>query len=151
MTERRLALKMKWMFVLLCSIHQQVNLTHPSTSWTCLAAIYYLVKMVYSEVGSAWTKNKRNICCASSFSHVQFFVTPWTVAHQTLLPWGFSRQGYCGGLPLPPPGNLPNLGIEPSLPHCRWILYHLSHQETYLGRYFWVPLHLLTHSSAAKE
>ena len=26
---------------------------------------------------------------------------------------GFSRQGYWGGLPCPPPGDLPNLGIEP--------------------------------------
>ena len=30
---------------------------------------------------------------------------------------------------LPSPGNLPHPGIEPGLPlHCRWILYHLSHQ-----------------------
>ena len=26
---------------------------------------------------------------------------------------GFSRQGYWGGLPFPPPGDLPNPGIEP--------------------------------------
>ena len=118
------------MFVLLCSIHQQVNLTHASTSWTCLAAIYYLVKMVHSEVGSAWTKNKRNekkkrkrkkekkgnVCCALSLSHAQFFVTPWTIAHQTLLPWGFSRQEYWGGLPFPPPGHLLNPEIEPRSP-----------------------------------
>ena len=26
------------------------------------------------------------------------------------------------------PGDLPNPGIEPSLPHYRWILYQLSHQ-----------------------
>ena len=25
-------------------------------------------------------------------------------------------------------GNLPNPGSNPGLPHCRWILYHLSHQ-----------------------
>ena len=31
------------------------------------------------------------------------------------------------GLPCPPPGDLPSLGI-PGLPHCRWLLYHLSHQ-----------------------
>ena len=29
------------------------------------------------------------------------------------------------------PGDLPNLGIEPRLiPHCRWILYRLSYQES---------------------
>ena len=27
-------------------------------------------------------------------------------------------------------GALPNLGIEPGLPHCRWILYQLSHKGT---------------------
>jgi len=26
---------------------------------------------------------------------------------------GFSRQEYWGGLPCPPPGHIPNLGIEP--------------------------------------
>ena len=27
-------------------------------------------------------------------------------------PWSFSRQEYCSGLSCPPPGNLPNPGIE---------------------------------------
>ena len=30
--------------------------------------------------------------------------------------------------PFPPPGDRPHPGIEPGLPHCRQILYHLSHQ-----------------------
>ena len=29
-----------------------------------------------------------------------------------LCPWGFSRQEYWSGLPCPPPGDLPNPGIE---------------------------------------
>ena len=29
-----------------------------------------------------------------------------------LCPWGFSRQEYWRGLPCPPPGKLPNPGIE---------------------------------------
>ena len=33
-----------------------------------------------------------------------------------LCPWGFSRQEYWSGLPCPPPGNLPNSGIEPRSP-----------------------------------
>ena len=39
-----------------------------------------------------------------------------TVALQA--PWlmGFSRQEYWSGLPFPSPGNLPNLGIEPTSP-----------------------------------
>ena len=34
-------------------------------------------------------------------SHEQFFVTPWTVAHQAPLSMGFSRQEYWNGLPNP--------------------------------------------------
>ena len=30
--------------------------------------------------------------------------------------WGFSRQEYWSGLPCPPPGDLPNTGIEPRSP-----------------------------------
>ena len=33
-----------------------------------------------------------------------------------LCPWGFSRQGYWGGLPSPPPEDLCNPGIEPRSP-----------------------------------
>ena len=36
----------------------------------------------------------------------------WTVAHQALLSIGFSRQESWSGLPCPPPGDLPNPGIE---------------------------------------
>ena len=35
----------------------------------------------------------------------------WTVAHQGPLSMGFSRQEYWSGLPFPPLGGLPNLGI----------------------------------------
>ena len=45
-------------------------------------------------------------------SHVQHFVTPWTVACQAPLSSGFSRQEYWSGLPCPPPGDLPNPGAK---------------------------------------
>ena len=63
--------------------------------------------------------------CAQSLSHVQLFVTPWTVAHQPPLSMGFPRQEYQHGLPFLPPGDLPDLGIEPHV-SCigRQILYH---------------------------
>ena len=47
-----------------------------------------------------------------SFSHIQLFVTPWSVACQTPPSIGFSRQEYWNGLPFPSPGDLPNPGIE---------------------------------------
>ena len=48
-----------------------------------------------------------------SLSCVLLFSTPWTVARQAPLSVGFSRQEDCSGLPFPPPGDLPNPGIEP--------------------------------------
>ena len=41
---------------------------------------------------------------------------PRTVACQTPLPMGFSRQEYWSGLPFPSLGDLPNPGIEPRSP-----------------------------------
>ena len=43
-------------------------------------------------------------------------VTPWTEAQQASLSMGFSRQEYWSGFPCPPPGDLPDLGIEPASP-----------------------------------
>ena len=48
----------------------------------------------------------------SRFSQVWLFEIPWTVAHQALLSMGFSQQEFWSGLPFPPPGTLPNPGIE---------------------------------------
>ena len=52
----------------------------------------------------------------------------WTVACQTPLSMGFSRQEYWNGLPCPSPGDLPNPVIEQGLLHCRQILYQLSYE-----------------------
>ena len=52
----------------------------------------------------------------SCFNCVRLFVTLWTVAHQTLLSMGFSRQEYWSGLLCPPAGDLPNPGIKPASP-----------------------------------
>ena len=52
----------------------------------------------------------------SRFCHVQLFASLWTVAHQAPLSMAFSRQEYGSGLPRPPPGELPDPGIEPMSP-----------------------------------
>ena len=64
-------------------------------------------------------------------------MTPWTVARQSPLSMGFSKQEYWNGLPFPSSGDLPEPGIEPgsfASPALagRQILYH------YL--YIWVIL-----------
>ena len=45
-------------------------------------------------------------------SGIQLFATPWTVACQAPPSMGFSMQEFWRGLPVPPPGNRPNPGIE---------------------------------------
>ena len=52
-------------------------------------------------------------CMLSHCNHVQLCVTLWTVACQAPLSMGFSRQEYWSGLLCPPPGDLPDLGVEP--------------------------------------
>ena len=54
----------------------------------------------------------RSGCMQGRFSHVQLFVTLWTVAPQAPPSMGFSREEYQSGLPCPPPGDLPDPGIE---------------------------------------
>ena len=88
--------------------------------------LYYKIFYIYK---------KKCYVCAVLFLVTQsvcLFVTPWTIAHKAPLSIGFSRQEYWSGLLYPPPGDLPNLGIEPTSPvwrnlHCRQILYLLSH------------------------
>ena len=48
-------------------------------------------------------------------SHIWLSATPWAVAHQAHLSMEVSRQEYWIGLPFPPPGDLPNPGINPDL------------------------------------
>jgi len=72
------------------------------------------------------------VCVPSCFSRVQLFVTLWTIAHQTLLSMGFSRQEYWSGLPCPPSGDLPHPGIElvsPALQADSSLLSHWGSPE----------------------
>ena len=54
----------------------------------------------------------RYACMLSCFSCVRLCAL-WTVACQAPLSMGFSRHAYWSGLPCPPPGDLPDPGIEP--------------------------------------
>ena len=68
-------------------------------------------------------------CAYSVGSIMSDSSTPQTLSRQAPLSMGFSRQEYWGGLPCPPPGHLPDPGIQPVsflLLHGRRILCHLS-------------------------
>ena len=71
-------------------------------------------------VAKSWTRLSTHTY-SGTFSSVQFShsvvsdsVTPWTMARQAPLSMGFPRQEYRNGLLFPSPGDLPNLGIEPT-------------------------------------
>ena len=64
----------------------------------------YIISVLYVRICAQWP------------SHVWLFVTPWAIAHHAPLPMSFPRQEYQSGLPCPPPGELPNPGIEPTSP-----------------------------------
>ena len=53
----------------------------------------------------------------------------------------FSRPEYWSGSRSLLQGIFPTQGSKPGLPHCRRILYHLSHQRSYnfLAGCWWVP------------
>ena len=63
-----------------------------------------------------------------SLSWVRLFATPWTVAYEVPPSMGFSRQEYWSGQPFSSPGIFPTQGLNPDRPHCRQMLYHLTHQ-----------------------
>ena len=69
-----------------------------------------------TELWGLSVKSNHVCVCVCVLSPVQLFKTPWTVACQAPLSIEFFRQEYWSGLPCPPLGDLPNLGIEhPSL------------------------------------
>ena len=49
-------------------------------------------------------------------SHLTFCDPMACSLPRLLCPWGFSRQEYWSWLPCPPPGDIPNQGIEPRSP-----------------------------------
>ena len=89
-----------------------------------------LQSMGSQRVGHDWATSVlakgQMLCVWSLFSHVWLFVTRRTMALQAPLSMGFSRQKYWSGLPCPPPGDLPDPGIEPET--------HTTH--AWAGRFF---------------
>ena len=78
-----------------------------------LLAIYFIYSSMYMSIPiSSSTFVYGSVCCMLS-SALCDSATLWTVSHQALQSMGFSRQEYWSGLPRPPPGDLPDPGIEP--------------------------------------
>ena len=98
-----------------------VRQTHsPNMSWNAVSfvpqvAVYpYLLEVSWIKcpIQQKIVCNVIHGCCC--FSHIWLFETLWS--HQAPLSIGFSRLEYWSGLPCPPPGDLPDSGIEPAYP-----------------------------------
>ena len=63
-----------------------------------------------------WTSPSKRLHHLLKTKSCLTLATPWTVAHQAPLSMEFSRQEYWSVLPFPPPGDLPDPGIEPRSP-----------------------------------
>ena len=127
-----------WLFAVPWTIAHQAPLSSKNTGVGC----HFLPQDIFPIQGSnpclqcgssisRWILHSwatREGYCKSSLSRVWLFATPWTIAYKAPPSMGFSRQECSSGLPFPSPGDLPNLGIEPGLPHCRQMRYRLSHQ-----------------------
>ena len=71
--------------------------------------IFFNKKLVFVPANTLST-------CMPTVIKSYLFATPWTVGQPAPLSVGFSRQEYWSGLPLPPPGGLPDPGIKPTSP-----------------------------------
>ena len=78
---------------------------------SCLPCLTFPFK--YGIQTSIFVTGFPPVCVLSRFSCLRLFATSWTVAHQTPLSMGFSRQKSWNGLPCPPSGGLLNPAIEP--------------------------------------
>ena len=67
-----------------------------------------------------WGEATVSVCvcvcvCVCALSHLWLFETLWTIAHQLHMSMEFSRQEYWSRLSFSSPGDLPDLGMEPSV------------------------------------
>ena len=87
-------------------------------TYTCIYIYFFQILFLY-------------VCVLSCFTHIQLFMTLWTIAHHAPLSMGFFRQEYWNGLSCSPPGDLPDPGDQTwvSCISCLgwWVLYHQHH------------------------
>ena len=78
-------------------------------------------------------------CVLRHVSRVWLFATPWTIFHQAPLSMGFSRQEYWRGSPCPPPGDLPDPGIEPTFLMSPALAVTRTWYNLHKFNLYWVP------------
>ena len=80
--------------------------------------VNYISKLEKKEGSFQWQKTQEGTNCRDLNMSLKLcaYVLTRDQLFDTLLSMGFSWQEYWSGLPLPPPGDLPNPGIEPESP-----------------------------------
>ena len=137
----------KWESVLVTGFgHPENNSMLSVNSWSSKLPldslpqeIYYCIYVyVCVCVYQWWGCTYKLICTCSVTSIVSNSATPWTVACQDSLSMGYSWQEYWSGLPCPPPGDRPKLGIKPAspvFPALQAYLYHGATREAHTHMY----------------
>ena len=91
---------MTWIFIIIIQHYPESKCLSPISAFYICVCVCVRVRM----------------CVFSHFSHDWLFATLRTVARQSPLSLGFSRQEYWSDLPCAPPGDLPCPGIKPESP-----------------------------------
>ena len=116
----------------------QAEYTHTHTHAKCglLFKKFHWPTLIYLKGGKyqfvklcVWIKCKSPSCA-------RFFATPWTAAHQALLSMNFPGKNTREGCHFLLQRIFPTQGSNPGFPHCRQMLYHLSHQGSPGKLYF---------------
>ena len=113
----------EWVWIKEAAPRQTQNRAHQKLK---LRSFCHVLSEVRSRLVKAWNrilllgggKSSPLVLCVCSVASVRSnsLRPPWTVAHQAPLYMEFSRQEYWGGLPWPPPRDLPGPETEPSSP-----------------------------------
>ena len=92
----------------LCLCYTRLFVKSPYSWCLWVSFIFILELMKFNQESNHSCFSFLDLC------NVWLFVTLWTVAHKASPSTGSSRQEYWSGVPFPPPGDLPNPGIEPT-------------------------------------
>ena len=100
-----------------------------SIEWLSLILCLFWVK------GTKESTYSMHACVLSRFSHVQLFVTLWTVAARLLCPWDSAGKNTGVGSHALLQGIFPTQGLSPGLLQllqCRQILYHWATEKAHI-------------------
>ena len=91
-------------------------------------AFYIFTLLMGKSIGTATMERNMCVCVLSCFSCVQLCVIVGLHPARLLCPWDSLGKNTGVGCHFLLQEIFPTQGLNPGLPHCRQMLYHLSHQ-----------------------